>query len=142
MAEKIFLKDVEEMLAYGASLANQFKLGDTIFLYGNLGAGKTTLIKGILQGFGYFGNVKSPTYTLMENYQPKEDTQIYHYDLYRLSDPEELEWMGIRDNFDGQSISFLEWPEKGQGYLPHATHEVYIEYHDQGREVKFVKREC
>ena len=135
MKEKVYLANNEVMLEFGATLSKLFQAGDVIYLYGDLGAGKTTLVKGILRGMGYNGNVKSPTYTLIEEY-PFSNFTIFHYDLYRLADPEELEWMGFRDNFDSNAISFIEWPEKGGGYLPLATKEIFISYQDEGRIVE------
>jgi len=135
VAKKVYLENNEEMLEFGAKLSKSFQAGDVVYLNGDLGAGKTTLVKGILSGMGYNGNVKSPTYTLVEEY-PFSNCIVFHYDLYRLADPEELEWMGFRDNFEGNAISFIEWPEKGAGYLPLATKEIFIAYQDEGRVVE------
>ena len=123
-----------EMLAIAAEYSKILKKGTIIFLHGNLGAGKTTFVKGLLRELGYVGNVKSPTYTLIEEYK-LAGFNIYHLDLYRLADPEELEWIGIRDYFNEDSICFIEWPEKGAGFLPNASENIYIEYKGTSREI-------
>lgn len=122
------------MLAFGADLAQAIKDGGVIHLHGDLGAGKTTLVRGILQAMGHKGVVKSPTYTLVEPYSIGE-REIYHFDLYRLCDAEELEYMGIRDYFHEHSLCLLEWPEKGCGFLPRADLIIEIQHLQEGREL-------
>jgi len=130
-----FLADSQEMEAFGALLARCSPAGSVLFLYGDLGAGKTTLVRGFLHALGHRGAVKSPTYTLVEPYQ-LGGRLIHHFDLYRLGDPEELEYLGIRDYFDGHAISLIEWPQQGKGLLPTPLLSVHITYHEGGRSVR------
>ncbi len=102
-----------------------------VFLQGELGAGKTTLVRGVLNAAGYQKAVKSPTYTLVEEYHLAE-RDIYHFDLYRLNDPEELEWIGMDDYLQQNALCFIEWPQMGQGFLPGADLEINL-IHDGGR---------
>lgn len=138
MLTRIFdIADAEGMEALGARLARVVVAGLIVHLTGDLGAGKTTLVRGFLRGLGYQGNVRSPTYTLIEPYELAE-RRVYHLDLYRLGDAEELEWIGLRDLLDGASMALLEWPERGHGVLPPADVEIRIEYRDSGRQVTLV----
>ncbi len=128
----IELADEQAMVAFGEHLASCAGDGAVIFLHGDLGMGKTTLSRGVLRGCGHTGSVKSPTYTLVEPYETPAGA-VYHFDLYRLGDPEELEFLGIRDYFDERSLSLIEWPERGAGILPVADLEIEIRAEGTGR---------
>lgn len=115
----------------GAQLAQRLPAPCVIYLHGELGAGKTTLVRGYLRALGYRGPVKSPTYTLLEPYSVA-DKIIYHMDLYRMADPEELEYIGLRDLLGADSVCLIEWPERGVGALPQPDLEVFIAYAQDG----------
>lgn len=122
------------MIQAGADFARQLidsgELSDaTITLSGELGAGKTTFTRGFIQACGHEGAVKSPTYTLLEPY----DTQVgalYHLDLYRLEDPDELEFIGFRDLLDGAATLLVEWPERVPELVQLTTWRVRIDHLD------------
>ncbi len=125
------------MLRYGESLAVASEPGAIIFLKGELGAGKTTLARGFLRGLGFEGRVKSPTYALVESYELKSGS-VFHFDLYRIQSPRELDDMGIQDYFLSSSILLIEWPERGEGFLPSPDVICELAIFDNSRDVKSV----
>jgi len=118
----------------GRSLAAASPTGSRIYLQGELGAGKTTWVRGFLRGLDHKGNVKSPTYTLVESYQ-LHGQSIHHLDLYRINDPDELEAIGLREYLDGSGICLVEWPERAEDRLPEPDLLIRIEIAGRGREV-------
>lgn len=128
------LSDESQMVRFGRLLGQAARPDATLFLRGNLGMGKTTLSRGVIESFGHQGAVKSPTYTLVEPYR-FEQGLVYHFDLYRLADPEELEYLGIRDYFSEQALRLIEWPDRGQGILPQADIELIIDKSGTGRKI-------
>ena len=116
----------KEMLGLGARLARLLRCEGVLHLSGGLGAGKTTLCRGILRAMGHSGAVKSPTFTLVEPYQIS-DSEVYHFDLYRLADPGELEYIGIDEYFGNNKLCLIEWPEKAIGNLPWHDLEITID---------------
>ncbi len=135
--KEIIISDETEMMQLGGEIADQFPTGGIVLLNGDLGAGKTTLVRGLLRHLGYQGIVKSPTYTLVEPYSIN-NRRIYHFDLYRLGDPEELEYMGGRDYWSSSdTLCLIEWPEKAQGYLPKEDMNLTILHDGDKRKVIF-----
>tara|TARA_R110001583_G_scaffold9948_9_gene46457 strand:- start:14642 stop:15148 length:507 start_codon:yes stop_codon:yes gene_type:complete len=124
-------------LQLAAQLAPLVVNGGLIFLQGTLGAGKTAFCRGLIQALGHAGAVKSPTYTLVEDYQ-LESCQVCHFDLYRLGDPEELEFMGIRDYLSDQALCLIEWPDKGRGVLPAADLEIHFDDLGESRRLQLL----
>ncbi|CAO1666241.1 tRNA (adenosine(37)-N6)-threonylcarbamoyltransferase complex ATPase subunit type 1 TsaE [Salinicola sp. NYA28a] len=128
----ITLSDEAAQVAFGESLGRALAGRGQVHLIGDLGAGKTTLARGILRAYGHVGAVKSPTYTLVEPYETAS-ARIYHFDLYRLGDPEELEFIGARDMMGDDALCLIEWPSRGVGWLPTPDLEIHLRVHASGR---------
>ena len=125
----------QAMKALGARLIESSPTPGVITLLGDLGSGKTTLVRGALEACGVTSGVRSPTYTLVE-YYPLDRFKIAHFDLYRLADAEELEYLGYRDYLEADTWSFIEWPQRAEGYLDNIGLQVAIEYAGDCREIK------
>lgn len=128
------LDDEDRQVAFGECLGRALEGQGRVHLTGELGAGKTTLTRGILRACGHRGAVKSPTYTLVEPYE-LDGVRVYHFDLYRLGDPEELEFIGGRDLLAEDALCVIEWPERGEGWLPAPDLAVVLRLAGSGREV-------
>jgi tRNA threonylcarbamoyladenosine biosynthesis protein TsaE len=131
------LEDEAATLHFGASLSHTLRRGMVIYLYGDLGAGKTTLVRGILRGFGYAHAVKSPTYQLVEAYNVF-NLNLYHFDLYRFNNALEWEESGFGDYCGAESLCLIEWPEKGLPLLPPADVHIHLNAQDDGRHMRAV----
>ncbi|MBP5980444.1 MAG: tRNA (adenosine(37)-N6)-threonylcarbamoyltransferase complex ATPase subunit type 1 TsaE [Halomonas sp.] len=134
---QVQLDNEEAQVAFGEALGRALQGRGRIYLEGDLGAGKTTLTRGILRAYGHLGAVKSPTYTLVEPYEFNEQ-RIYHLDLYRLADPEELEFIGGRDVLSDEAICIIEWPSRGEGWLPAPDIRLSLAVANQGRQVTLI----
>jgi tRNA threonylcarbamoyladenosine biosynthesis protein TsaE len=133
------LHDEEGTAALGAALARALVPGLAIHLHGDLGAGKTALTRSLLHAAGHIGTVKSPTYTLSEPYSIQLDgraVSVIHFDLYRMGSPEEFLDAGFREDFNGDNICIVEWPEKADGVLPPPDLNVFLTVAGNGRDVE------
>lgn len=142
----IILPDESATSRFAVRLASIITPGMLIYLRGDLGAGKTTLVRALLSALGYEGRVKSPTYTLLEQYQTT-GLSLRHFDLYRFQDPFEWESAGFNDEFNGRNICLVEWPEKAEGLIPEADLEIIFDIMPDGRKIELransnTGREC
>lgn len=134
--KQCFLSDETQQVALAKLVAQQLESSFVMFLQGDLGVGKTTFARGFIQASGFTGVVKSPTYTLVEPYPISHHRMCYHFDLYRLAEPEELEFIGARDYFNEKDVCLVEWPEKAHGFLPAADWVCVFSHHRQGRNLE------
>jgi tRNA threonylcarbamoyladenosine biosynthesis protein TsaE len=139
VALKGFLPDEAATLALGAAMADCIEPGAIVYLTGELGAGKTTLVRGIVRALGHPGPVKSPTYALVELYKLSR-LDLHHFDFYRFHDPREWIDAGFRESFNGRTVSLIEWPERAAGMLPPADLEVALALHGEGRNAALTSR--
>jgi tRNA threonylcarbamoyladenosine biosynthesis protein TsaE len=135
MQKILQLKDEAASLEFAEQFAKLCKPGCIIYLQGELGAGKTTFVRGFLHGLGYTDKVKSPTFTIVESYEFEPSHRIFHFDLYRLVDPEELDLIGIREYFAANAICLIEWPERALSVLKPADVQLQWAVVDEGRQV-------
>lgn len=134
-----YLPDEEAQLAFGASLASVCQAPLVLALEGDLGAGKTTLVRGFMRGLGYKDKVKSPSYTLVEAYELPSKT-IFHFDFYRITDPEELDFIGIQEYAASHAILLLEWPEKAGSRLPAVDVVIHLSLNESGRDCELAAK--
>ncbi len=132
---ELILHTEADLLALGSKMSVLVGNAGLITLSGDLGAGKTTLVRGLLHGAGHVGPVKSPTFSLVEPYNLQLGN-VYHFDFYRLQNAEELDYIGMRDYLDEASLCLVEWPEKAEEFLPAADINIMISKLEQGRRVR------
>ncbi len=128
------LADEAATLLAGRDFSKSLRAGDVVFMHGDLGAGKTTFVRGILMGLGYNGKVKSPTYTIVEPYDLSQ-CNVYHFDLYRFVDPYEWDASGFNEYFNHESICIVEWPEKAGELLPDPDYDVELDLLNKNKQV-------
>lgn len=131
------LSDEAATLSLGAALSGALAPGLVIYLVGDLGSGKTTLVRGVLRALGYTGNVKSPTFTLVELYAISR-LNLHHFDFYRFIRPEEYLDAGLDEYFQGEAVSFVEWPDRAGDYLAPADLRVELSLEDRGRRARLI----
>jgi tRNA threonylcarbamoyladenosine biosynthesis protein TsaE len=131
MSRRFHLADTAATERTGAALARTLIGGMVVALHGDLGAGKTTVVRGALRALGWTGPVKSPTYTLVEHY-PFSSLYFYHFDFYRFADPSEWETAGLADYFRDDAVCLVEWPERVAGLLPPADVEIALAHPKHG----------
>jgi len=139
MPLKIFLQDEAATHALSTALSKLCSGGMVFYLYGQLGAGKTSFVRGFLRALGIEGSVKSPTFSILEEYSV-DDRKIIHIDLYRLNNSHELDYLGLRDLLENDPLWFIEWPEKGGNAIPKADIECHFDVLDCGRDLAIIAK--
>jgi tRNA threonylcarbamoyladenosine biosynthesis protein TsaE len=135
------MPDEQAVSRFAKDFGNALEAPVVIFLQGDLGAGKTTFARALIQGLGYLGKVKSPTYGLLESYQVGV-FDFLHLDLYRIENPAELEFLAIADQFSGNGVLLIEWPEKAGNLLPHPDITLIFKENNSDRSIEaFAKSE-
>jgi tRNA threonylcarbamoyladenosine biosynthesis protein TsaE len=137
-----FLADEAATLAFGERLARQISSPAVIYLRGQLGAGKTTFSRGFLRGRGHLGSVKSPTYTLVEPYEEVSGGPVFHLDLYRLGEGQELAYLGLDDYLAARGVLLIEWPERAERELPAPTIDLTLLQQAAGRTLQLMSVEA
>lgn len=132
---ELALASEADTAAFGAALAGALETGLMIHLEGDLGAGKTTLVRAALRALDFAGSVKSPTYTLIEPYAISR-LNLYHFDFYRFTDPDEFLEAGLDEYFDGDGVCIVEWPDRAAPHLPPADVRILIRFEGTGRKVE------
>ncbi len=132
----LVLEDERRQVAFAEQVAAALSTSAVFFLQGDLGTGKTTFARGFIHASGFDGVVRSPTYTLVEPYPVSGNRTCYHFDLYRLAEAEELDYIGARDYFNETDVCLIEWPQKAAGFLPEPDWLCAFFYHDAGRMIE------
>ena len=134
---RVYCKDHNATEQLAILLAKNTPKNLVVYLYGDLGAGKSTFARAFIQALGYEGSVKSPTYTLLEVYPLAENKLAVHMDLYRIADPEEIEYLSLDDYEKNAAVTLIEWPEMGENYIPLPDIKVFFSMYAEGRQVDF-----
>ena len=135
-SQKIGLSNEAETIAFGKQLASKLCGNELIYLVGDIGMGKTTLARGLIRALGCQSHVKSPTYTLVEPYD-LGDIKLYHFDFYRIENPDELDFIGLDEMLEERAIKLVEWPERASGKLPAADICICITGNQSGRSLEY-----
>ncbi len=137
----IITKNAEETQSFGETFAAKLKPGDVVSLYGDLGSGKTQLVKGICRSLGVTQTVNSPTFIIVNEYSSSKFPLIYHFDLYRMKSQAEVLDMGFTDYVNNDSLVLIEWPERVEDILPLNTYKIHIAHSDEDEHSRWIRLE-